>query len=213
MHIPPTRSVTLVLRSMDGVAYTTGLPLDSLHKEIHLSLTYASRFIDTPHRFREELIGVVTHEMVHAYQWDAEGTCPGGLIEGIADYVRLKAGLAPPHWKKNEKMDRWDEGYQRTAYFLEFLEGEYGTGTVAKINAKLRQGKYEAESFWTGIFGEGRDVDWLFKKYRDSLKGKEEVAEDRQALDDDGVLVELEEAGTLIAGSKVAIADDGAASR
>jgi hypothetical protein len=37
---------------------------------------------------------------VHCYQWDAEGTCPGGLIEGVADWVRLNCDLSPPHWKK-----------------------------------------------------------------------------------------------------------------
>ena len=38
--VPATRSVTLVLRSMDGVAYSTGLQLDDDHKEIHLSLNH-----------------------------------------------------------------------------------------------------------------------------------------------------------------------------
>lgn len=48
---------------------------------------------------------------VHVFQYDAKGTCPGGLIEGIADFVRLKAGLAPPHWKPGPR-SRWDEGYE-----------------------------------------------------------------------------------------------------
>lgn len=68
IHVPSTRSVTLILRSMGGVAYTTGLPIDDFHKEIHLSLDYAQNFLETPIRFRNELIGVVTHEMVHAYR-------------------------------------------------------------------------------------------------------------------------------------------------
>lgn len=38
-------------------------------------------------------MGVCVHEMVHCWQWNAKGTCPGGLIEGIADYVRLRSGL------------------------------------------------------------------------------------------------------------------------
>src|SRR5205085_10481263 len=36
--LPGTRSVTLVLRCMNGVAYTTGIELDDDHNEIHLSL-------------------------------------------------------------------------------------------------------------------------------------------------------------------------------
>jgi Peptidase of plants and bacteria len=220
IYVPPTRSVTLILRSMGGVAYTTGLPIDDAHKEIHLSLDYAKKFLDTPNRFRDELIGVVTHEMVHAYQWNALGTCPGGLIEGIADYVRLKAGLAPPHWKRDDKVEKWDEGYQRTAYFLEWLEEEHGVGMVARINAGLREREYKEEEFWEGIFGEGKDVEWLFKRYRDSLKLNEEgVGKNKKAkrekgeTSDDGVLVELDDAEKVIVGAKVEKGEDGTASR
>src|SRR5437762_3551729 len=38
--IPGTRSVTLILRSMEGVAYTTGKDIDADHKEIHFSTDY-----------------------------------------------------------------------------------------------------------------------------------------------------------------------------
>ena len=39
--VPGTRSVTLVLRPMDGVAYTISSELDDDHKEIHLSLVHS----------------------------------------------------------------------------------------------------------------------------------------------------------------------------
>ena len=201
-----------------GVAYTTGIPIDSLHKEIHLNLAYAAKFLSDPPRFREELIGVVTHEMVHAYQWDALGTAPGGLIEGIADFVRLKAGLAPPHWKRSEVPGRWDEGYQRTAYFLEWLEREYGEGSVARINEALRERVYKEEEFWEGIFGVEKDVKWLFKKYRQSLQEKEaetgekeDVEREKSSTSDDGVLVELAEAEQMVVGSKYDRGEDGSA--
>jgi Peptidase of plants and bacteria len=96
---PPTRSVTLILREMDGVAYTTGTDLDNDHKEIHFSLTYING-IKPPTRLASEITGVLTHELVHCYQWNARDTCPGGLIEGIADWVRLRCDLSPPHWKQ-----------------------------------------------------------------------------------------------------------------
>ena len=62
--VPPTRSVTLILRSMDGVAYTTGSDLDSDHKEIHFSLDYINNAIPLS-RKTNEIMGVLTHEMVH----------------------------------------------------------------------------------------------------------------------------------------------------
>jgi hypothetical protein len=56
---------------------------------------------DRVHRAaKREIEGVIVHEMVHAMQYTGNETCPGGLIEGIADWVRLQADLAPPHWKE-----------------------------------------------------------------------------------------------------------------
>ena len=108
---PPTRSVTLILRDIDGVAYTTGTELDPAHhKEIHLSLRYVSRIdpgADPAHpgteRQASEIRGVLVHELVHCLQHNGRNTCPGGLVEGVADFVRLRAGLAPPHWKRPQR--------------------------------------------------------------------------------------------------------------
>ena len=75
------RSVTIVLKNMDGVAFTKGNELDDDHKEIHISTTYIEK---CQNRAREEMLGVLVHEMVHCFQYNGKGTCPGGLIEGIA---------------------------------------------------------------------------------------------------------------------------------
>jgi len=178
--VPTTRSVTLILRSMGGVAYTTGKEIDSDHKEIHFSLDYIHG-ID-PSRKDHEIMGVLTHEMVHCYQYDAYGTCPGGLIEGIADWVRLNSDLSPPHWKK-EASGNWDAGYQHTGYFLEYLEQRFGKGTVRRINEKLRIQKYHEKAFWTEVVG--RPVEQLWADYQESLKKEEE-----QAAEDECVIVE-----------------------
>ncbi|RDH38637.1 plant basic secretory protein [Aspergillus welwitschiae] len=163
---PPTRSVTLFLRAIDGVAYTTGTELDNDHKEIHLSLSYI-RTITTNSNPNPtaELTGVLTHELVHCYQHTAppDSTTtpppPGGLIEGIADFVRLKAGLEPPHWKRpasaKERASKWDQGYQHTAYFLAWLEDvKIGRGAVGMLNDRLLRVGY-GNGFWEGLFGMG----------------------------------------------------------
>ncbi|KAF1952300.1 BSP-domain-containing protein [Byssothecium circinans] len=162
--IPPTRSITLVLRAMDGVAYTTGLDLDADHKEIHLSTRYIASVPST--RQKEEILGVIVHEMVHCWQHNALGTAPAGLIEGIADWVRLKAGFAPPHWKRRGE-GKWDDGYERTGYFLEWLEERYGSDVVRRINEALRGCEYRSGSFWRGCCGVG--VGELWEEYRKSL--------------------------------------------
>lgn len=63
---------------MPGVAYTTGTHNE---KEIHFSLDY---ILQSKARAHDEIMGVLVHEVVHCFQHNARGTCPGGLIEGIA---------------------------------------------------------------------------------------------------------------------------------
>jgi hypothetical protein len=184
--VPPTRSVTVVLRDMGGVAYTTGSDLDDDHKEIHFSLPYING-IQPPSRATHEITGVLTHELVHCYQWNAKGTCPGGLIEGVADWVRLNCSLSPPHWKRNFD-GAWDRGYEHTAYFLEYLEQRFGEGTVRRLNEKLRLEKYQEKPFWTELVG--RPVDQLWQDYRKDLgkarsaSGQDERAQNGETIDE-----------------------------
>lgn len=141
---PPTRSVTLVLEDMPGVAYTKGTDLDDDHKEIHFSLGYIEGIRKAPDGSTGdvtgayEIEGVLVHELVHCFQYNGRGACPGGLVEGVADWVRLGARLGAPHWRRDAVPDRWDQGYERTAYFLEWLEGRFGRGTVRRMNEELR---------------------------------------------------------------------------
>ncbi|KAH7084202.1 peptidase of plants and bacteria-domain-containing protein [Paraphoma chrysanthemicola] len=163
--IPPTRSVTLVLRDMEGVAYTTGLDLDDDHKEIHLSTKYIEFVPES--RQKEEILGVLVHEMVHCWQHSGFGTAPVGLTEGVADWVRLKAGYAPPHWKRHTDCD-WDAGYERTGYFLQWLERDHGADIVRKINEALRGCNYEEDKLWHDCCG--TSIKKLWKEYKKTVE-------------------------------------------
>lgn len=149
---------------MDGVAYTIGSDLDKDHKEIHVSLDYISNVPGA--RQRNEIQGVLVHEMVHCWQWNGFGTAPVGLTEGVADFVRLKAGLNPPHWKVERGGD-WDAGYQHTAYFLEWIEKKCGDGSVRRVNQALRHKQYVEDTFWVQLFGE--KVADLWEEYSKTL--------------------------------------------
>jgi len=184
--VPPTRSVTLILRSMGGVAYTTGSDLDGDHKEIHFSLEYIKGIAAS--RTTDEIMGVLVHEMVHCYQYNAFGTGPGGLIEGIADWVRLNSDLSPPHWKK-EATGKWDAGYQHTGYFLDYLEQRFGSGTIRRLNEKLRIHRYEEKRFWTELLG--RPVEQLWGDYAKAVEKEKTKAEEEEC-----VIVEKEDATT-----------------
>jgi len=202
--IPQIRSLTLFLDSMDGVAYTTGMPLDTtFHKEIHLSLSYITHVASRPAppsgtasaTIAHELTGVLVHETVHALQHNGNGTAPGGLIEGMADYVRLKAGLGASHWKRPVRREEvehgWDAGYERTAWFLEWLEsrgdsGE-GVGLVVRMNEWLGgEGReYQEEVFWRELCG--KSVGELWEEYVGWVEEEGEMAEAiRLSLEQEG---------------------------
>ncbi|KAK2787400.1 hypothetical protein FQN53_005311 [Emmonsiellopsis sp. PD_33] len=179
--LPSTHAVTLILRTKPGVAYTIGNAQDNDLKEIHFSLTYIASVGKTNSHPRDEITGVITHELVHCYQHTPSNdhtslpAAPGGLVEGIADFVRLSAGLDPPHWNKprssGERGERWDAGYQVTAYFLEWIEKEkVGEGAVGRVNDRILRTGYTAD-FWTGLFGV--DVGKLWEEYGQYLDGED----------------------------------------
>lgn len=154
---PPVRSITLILHNCDPIAFTTGKEIDDEHKEIHLKLDYLASI--EPERLRSEILGVVTHEMVHCWQWS--NNAPGGPIEGIADWVRLDAGLAPKGAKR-KKMEKWDQGYMDTAFFLDWLETDRcGQGTVRALNGWIGKRAYQEDEIWWEICGARVDQLWL----------------------------------------------------
>jgi hypothetical protein len=161
--------VTLVLREMDGVAYTTGRDIDDDHKEIHLNTRYIGHVSES--RQKEEIMGVLVHEMVHCWQHSGFGSAPVGFTEGVADWVRLKAGYAPPHWKRRADCE-WDAGYERTGYFLEWLEGQCGADVVRRLNDGMRGCKYDGDNLWQDCCG--KSVKDLWEGYKKSLDGCEE---------------------------------------
>jgi hypothetical protein len=88
------------------------------------------------------------------------------LIEGIADFVRLHEGLSPPHWKRTGG-DKWDIGYEKTAYFLDWIENRYGEGIIHELNGWMKDHEYHRR-----IFKEltGRPVRKLWAMYCKSLE-------------------------------------------
>ncbi|XP_059652952.1 uncharacterized protein LOC132300042 [Cornus florida] len=128
------------------------------NNKINVSAVYIQGFSGDRKR---EFTGIVYHEMTHIWQWNGNGNANGGLIEGIADFVRLKADLAPAHWRQAGEGDKWDEGYDVTARFLDYCEG-LRSGFVAELNKKLRN------SYDVGFFVEllGKTVDQLWSDYK-----------------------------------------------
>ncbi|OMO63265.1 hypothetical protein COLO4_32582 [Corchorus olitorius] len=69
-------------------------------------------------------------EMIHVWQWGIDwldSETLGGVIEGIADFVRLKADYAPSHWVKPGHGYIWDQGYNVTANRLQPIKARNGS--------------------------------------------------------------------------------------
>ncbi len=91
---------------------------------------------------------------------------PGGLVEGIADYIRFwkyepgKAGKLTP------ERARYDGSYRVTAAFLAFVTEQYDPKLVNKLNAALRGGTYDV-AMWKELTGKA--VEELNQEWRQSL--------------------------------------------
>ncbi|KAJ9705853.1 hypothetical protein PVL29_003785 [Vitis rotundifolia] len=144
-------NVTLIIENGNSVAFSS-------NNEIHLNDNYLGEYSGDVKR---EFTGVVYHEMTHLWQWNGKGQAPGGLIEGIADFVRLKAYLAPSFWARPGQGDRWDEGYDVTARFLDYCNS-HRDGFVAELNKKMR-GEYDSGFF---VELQGKTVDQLWSNYK-----------------------------------------------
>ncbi|KAG8364223.1 hypothetical protein BUALT_Bualt19G0105900 [Buddleja alternifolia] len=143
--------VSLFIDDMDGVAYAS-------NGQIHVSARYIQAYSGDVKR---EFTGVLYHEMTHIWQWNGNGQAPGGLIEGIADFVRLKAGYAPSHWVRPGQGDRWDQGYDVTARFLDYCNS-LRSGFVAELNKKMRSGY--SNNYFVQLLG--KNVDQLWREYK-----------------------------------------------
>uniref|UniRef100_A0ACD5TJK4 Uncharacterized protein n=1 Tax=Avena sativa TaxID=4498 RepID=A0ACD5TJK4_AVESA len=107
---------------------------------------------------KEAVNGVLYHEATHVWQWGLQDYGKkSGLFEGIADYVRLKAGLPAGNWGQPGEGNQWDQGYDVTAYFLDYCDS-LKPGFVAEMNGKLKDGY--SDDYFVQILGKSADELW-----------------------------------------------------
>ncbi|XP_004496927.1 uncharacterized protein [Cicer arietinum] len=151
------QKVGLLIENFDNpIAYT-----NTNTEEIHVSGSYVNSYKGD---VRNEITGVLYHEMTHVWQWFGRygvPRVPVGLTEGIADYVRLKANYIPSHWVKPGEGQKWDQGYDVTARFLDYCDG-LRSGFVAELNKMIRNG-YSDQLFLQLL---GKTVDQLWTDYK-----------------------------------------------
>lgn len=97
---------------------------------------------------RPDDIGAFVHELTHVVQSYGGGDHPGWLVEGIADYVRwFEFEPVSKRPRPNPEKAKYDDSYQTTAHFLNYVQNKYDKKLVVKLNAACREGVYN-DSLW-----------------------------------------------------------------
>ncbi|GAA5962212.1 hypothetical protein JCM3765_003900 [Sporobolomyces pararoseus] len=181
-RIPAIRSISLFLKQQDGVAETHSSELDEEHKEIVLSTSYLEAVYaqsgGNSQRLISEIEGVLTHELVHVFQYNGSGSLPGGVVEGIADWVRKCHGLGPPHWREKPSAgEPWDVGYQTTAFFLDWLAKRFNNPLlVPQLNMMMLTEKWDNGKHFEKLLN-GESVEKLWTLYKNSFSRVENASQ------------------------------------
>lgn len=124
---------------------------------------------------RDELVGMLTHEIVHGYQatpfpLNATGFQEYlGAIEGVADAVRIRLGRHQLQHPNPAVADRWRAGYTTTGFFLHYLSERYDHQIVPKFNQEANDigATWNFETAMQSIMGRG--IEDLWAEYADYI--------------------------------------------
>jgi hypothetical protein len=166
-EVPRTHdTINFVIDNHDGVAYAGG-------NEIHLSTNHIMNY-GNPDSALVEFRGVMVHETAHLYQVNG-GSSDGALIEGVADFVRIRVGLYGDG--RRGQGGSWDDAYTTSGFFFSWLAGpcnyhedhhpQNDLDIGYRINAVINQGKSAVQSEIETTFG--TDIDSLWNQYQDAI--------------------------------------------
>jgi hypothetical protein len=124
-----------------------------------------------------EAVGAIVHEMVHVVQQyghtrrsDPNDQIPGWLVEGVPDYIRWFLYEPQSHGADhiaNPATARYNAAYRTTANFLNFVIHKYDKDLIRKLNAAIRDGKYN-DDLWKDYTG--KTVQELADEWKAALK-------------------------------------------
>ncbi|XP_073120291.1 uncharacterized protein [Henckelia pumila] len=108
---------------------------------------------------RYHFTAIMYHEMTHVFQWSGQQTAPGGLTEGMADYVMVKSHIYEKStYPKPGAGSRWDEGYGITEHFLEYCDS-LREGFTPALNKKMRYAY--SDNYFVELLGKPVNQLWL----------------------------------------------------
>lgn len=130
-------------------------------------------------------VGSIVHEEVHVIQQYGRARrnnpnatrSPGWLVEGIPDYIRFYLFEPETHGaeisKRRLESAKYDGSYRVTANFLHWVTENKDKNIVRKLNAAMREGKYN-EAIWKD--NTGKTVQELAEEWKADLAKKLNVA-------------------------------------
>lgn len=135
----------------DGVAYASG-----------------DRIVGAVRYFKSHPkdVGAMVHETAHCVQGYRARRLPGWLVEGVADYVRYRKFEPQNARTPRAGRARYDGSYGTTAAFLKSVSDRYDPFLVRKLNALMRDGKYDPAA-WRKLTG--KTVEGLGQEWKQSL--------------------------------------------
>ncbi len=142
------------------------LKLDKNYKGVAEASGGNIRSSVTYFKAHQDDIGAFVHETVHCVQNYGRRN-PGWLVEGIADYIRFYKYEPGKLRKLKPEQAKYDGSYRVTAAFLASVCEKYDKELVKKINARMREGKYQ-EEIWKDLTG--KSLAELGEEWKESLK-------------------------------------------
>jgi hypothetical protein len=182
-EVPVFDHLTFELEHYDGIAGKSGHP-----PRIHIKLS--TKYLEGQYErmgdeaITYEIAGVNWHELTHGYQHVPQnaggyrgGTDHFGLIEGMADAVRILAGYHKT--RKPRPGGHWNVGYTTTGFFIVWLTKNRDPEFLYKLNQSCKEiDPWSWDRACKSIFGQETSVGQLWDEYQWHLKGggKEAVA-------------------------------------
>ncbi|OAB39102.1 hypothetical protein PMSD_03995 [Paenibacillus macquariensis subsp. defensor] len=157
------KKIIIEILDEPGIAWA-----DSANAKLGVSSRYLKDYYESSKNpnstpFREELIGMLYHELTHVYQFNGNGSFPGYMSEGLADGVRLEYGYHDRY--SAGPGGNWDGSYSTTGNFLLWIiEHKQKPRFLRDITAS--QVNWTPEAF-KSITGE--DVNSLWDQYQQSF--------------------------------------------
>lgn len=105
---------------------------------------------------------VAVHEIMHKIQAAYQGSVPGWLTEGIADYVRDRFGIDDPdRWSLPDYASdqNYDGSYGITGRYLKWIEKHKRKDFVRELNDALIEG-VNYRNFWVQKLGSSMETVW-----------------------------------------------------